>query len=163
MIKRFYGRANGTVRGMILLIISGALFAGMHGSIRLISGGGTGTEGMHPFEIAFFRNFFGLVIVVPLLMKSGLRGLRTTRFPPHAARARPPKGAAARHPQASAAQHTQGTVARHTQGSAARRTAHAAPRPDEILYALVMATGPRVHARIGGLAALDIVGDDGLR
>jgi drug/metabolite transporter (DMT)-like permease len=87
MIKRFYGRANGTVRGMILLIISGALFAGMHGSIRLISGGGTGTEGMHPFEIAFFRNFFGLVIVVPLLMKSGLRGLRTTRFPLHAARA----------------------------------------------------------------------------
>jgi hypothetical protein len=40
---------------------------------------------------------------------------------------------------------------------------HDAPRPDEILYALVMATGPRVHARIGGLAALDIVGDDGLR
>jgi hypothetical protein len=40
---------------------------------------------------------------------------------------------------------------------------HDAPRPDEILYALVMATGPRAHARIGGLAASDIVGDDGLR
>ncbi len=40
---------------------------------------------------------------------------------------------------------------------------HDGPRPDEILYALVMATGPRVHARIGGLAASDITGEDGLR
>ena len=40
---------------------------------------------------------------------------------------------------------------------------HDAPRPDEILYALAMATGPRVHARVGGLAVSDVKGDDGLR
>ena len=40
---------------------------------------------------------------------------------------------------------------------------HDAPRPDEIVYALTMATGPRVHARAGGLIAADIKGDDGLR
>jgi hypothetical protein len=40
---------------------------------------------------------------------------------------------------------------------------HDAPRPDEIVYALTMATGPRVHARAGGLVAADIKGDDGLR
>lgn len=37
------------------------------------------------------------------------------------------------------------------------------PRPDEILFALVMASGPRVHARMGGLAAEDITVRDGQR
>ncbi|MFY9623440.1 MAG: amino acid synthesis family protein [Rhodoplanes sp.] len=38
-----------------------------------------------------------------------------------------------------------------------------APRADEIVLALVMTTGPRVHARVGGLAANEIKGEDGLR
>ena len=38
-----------------------------------------------------------------------------------------------------------------------------APRADEILLALVMTTGARVHARVGGLKASEIKGDDGLR
>ncbi|MGB2634353.1 MAG: amino acid synthesis family protein [Candidatus Acidiferrum sp.] len=38
-----------------------------------------------------------------------------------------------------------------------------APRADEILLALVMATGPRIHARVGGLKASEIKGEDGLR
>jgi len=38
-----------------------------------------------------------------------------------------------------------------------------APRADELALILVMTTGPRVHARAGGLAAKDIVGKDGLR
>jgi len=38
-----------------------------------------------------------------------------------------------------------------------------APRGDEILLALVMTTGPRVHARVGGLKASEIKGEDGLR
>ena len=38
-----------------------------------------------------------------------------------------------------------------------------APKSDEILLALVMTTGPRVHARVGGLKASDIKGEDGLR
>jgi hypothetical protein len=37
------------------------------------------------------------------------------------------------------------------------------PRADEILLALVMTTGPRVHARVGGLKASEIKGEDGLR
>jgi hypothetical protein len=40
---------------------------------------------------------------------------------------------------------------------------HDAPRADEILLALVMTTGPRVHARVGGLKASEIKGEDGLR
>ena len=38
-----------------------------------------------------------------------------------------------------------------------------APKPDEIVYILVMSTGPRVHARVGGLAAAAIAKWDGLR
>ena len=38
-----------------------------------------------------------------------------------------------------------------------------APRADELLLALVMTTGPRVHARVGGLKASEIKGEDGLR
>ena len=38
-----------------------------------------------------------------------------------------------------------------------------APRADEILLALVMTTGARVHARVGGLQASEIQGEDGLR
>ncbi|MHB2266483.1 amino acid synthesis family protein [Aliihoeflea sp. PC F10.4] len=38
-----------------------------------------------------------------------------------------------------------------------------APRADEIVLALVMTTGARVHARVGGLAADAIEGKDGLR
>lgn len=38
-----------------------------------------------------------------------------------------------------------------------------APKADEILLALVMTTGSRIHARVGGLRAQDIEGKDGLR
>ena len=37
------------------------------------------------------------------------------------------------------------------------------PRPDEMVVIQAMSTGPRVHARVGGLAAADIEGKDGLR
>jgi hypothetical protein len=38
-----------------------------------------------------------------------------------------------------------------------------APRSGEILFALVMTTGPRIHARVGGLRADEIKGEDGQR
>ena len=38
-----------------------------------------------------------------------------------------------------------------------------APRPGEIVYLLGMTTGGRIHARVGGLAAKDIKGEDGQR
>ena len=38
-----------------------------------------------------------------------------------------------------------------------------APLPDEIVFILVMSTGARVHARVGGLKAEDIAKWDGLR
>ncbi len=38
-----------------------------------------------------------------------------------------------------------------------------APRADEMVLALVMTTGARIHARVGGLKASEIKGEDGLR
>ncbi|SMH37872.1 amino acid synthesis family protein [Mesorhizobium australicum] len=37
------------------------------------------------------------------------------------------------------------------------------PRSDEILYCLVMSSGPRIHSRMGGLEASQAKGEDGLR
>src|SRR2546429_668236 len=38
-----------------------------------------------------------------------------------------------------------------------------APHGDEIVFVLVMTTGGRIHARVGGLKAPEIKGEDGLR
>ena len=38
-----------------------------------------------------------------------------------------------------------------------------APRSDEMAVILAMTTGARIHARVGGLAAREIKGEDGLR
>lgn len=38
-----------------------------------------------------------------------------------------------------------------------------APRPDEILFSLVMGDGGRLHSRLGGLLKEDVKGEDGLR
>ncbi|MFC0667449.1 amino acid synthesis family protein [Azotobacter chroococcum] len=37
------------------------------------------------------------------------------------------------------------------------------PRRNEIVFGLAMATGGRIHARLGGLAVSDVQGEDGLR
>lgn len=37
------------------------------------------------------------------------------------------------------------------------------PRRGEIAFGLAMATGGRIHARLGGLASADVKGEDGLR
>lgn len=38
-----------------------------------------------------------------------------------------------------------------------------APRADEIVYALAMTTGGRIHERVGGLKHAEVKGEDGLR
>ena len=38
-----------------------------------------------------------------------------------------------------------------------------APHADELLLALVMTTGARIHSRTGGLDAKNVIGEDGLR
>ncbi|MDO5611024.1 MAG: DMT family transporter [Pseudomonadota bacterium] len=54
---------------------STVLFALMVVMIRLAS------QSLHTFEVAFFRNFFGLLAALPLLIKHGPGLLRTTQLP----------------------------------------------------------------------------------
>jgi len=56
-------------------------FSMMHVAIRYIS------ADLHPFQIMFFRNFFGLIIFIPLIWRSGLGTFRTKRLPVHLLRA----------------------------------------------------------------------------
>jgi drug/metabolite transporter (DMT)-like permease len=59
-----------------LLMLGSAFFFGMMAvTIRLAS------ASLHTFEIAFFRNFFGLVAALPLLFHHGPSILRTDQFP----------------------------------------------------------------------------------
>src|SRR5258706_8261089 len=39
------------------------------------------THQLHAFEVAFFRNFFGLLFALPILMRTGVSVLRTKRLP----------------------------------------------------------------------------------
>ena len=63
------------------MILSTFAFAAMHACVRHLS------SELHPLQIAFFRNFFGLIVFLPLVMRSGVGFLRTTRFGLHSLRA----------------------------------------------------------------------------
>jgi len=56
-------------------------YAILHGSVRYVS------ADVHPFEITFFRNLFGLIVLVPWFVAYGLEPLRTRRFGLHLLRA----------------------------------------------------------------------------
>lgn len=65
----------GHFRAAALMLASTMFFAMMVVAIRLAS------KDLHTFEIAFFRNFFGLIATLPLLLKHGPDLLRTTQLP----------------------------------------------------------------------------------
>lgn len=63
------------MRAALLMLGSTLLFALMAVVIRLAS------QTLHTFEIAFFRNFFGMVAALPLLLRHGPGLLRTAQLP----------------------------------------------------------------------------------
>lgn len=62
-------------RAVLLMLASTLMFGSMAAAIRLAS------EQLHAFEIAFFRNFFGLVFALPLLLRHGPGLLKTSKLP----------------------------------------------------------------------------------
>ena len=68
------------LNGIGLMIIATVLFSVMHASIKHMS------SNMHPFEIAFFRNLFGLLVIAPWFIKYGLEPLKTKKIKLHMAR-----------------------------------------------------------------------------
>ena len=68
------------MRGIVLMCLSTIAFSIMHGLVRFVS------EVLPPFQIAFFRNIFGLAFLFPLLMRSRFAILRTKQIGLHALR-----------------------------------------------------------------------------
>ncbi len=67
-------RAPGAARGALWLVLAALLTAVLAGLVRELS------ATVHPFEIAFFRNFFGLGFMLPWLLQAGIPGFRTKRL-----------------------------------------------------------------------------------
>ena len=68
------------MRGASLMILSTITFAMMHAGVRHVS------AELPPFVIAFFRNLFGLLFLLPILVAGRFSQLRTQRFGLHALR-----------------------------------------------------------------------------
>jgi drug/metabolite transporter (DMT)-like permease len=63
------------LRAALLMTLSALLFGCMAVMIRLAA------SELHPFEIAFFRNLFGLVFALPILLRHGPSILHTRKLP----------------------------------------------------------------------------------
>lgn len=59
------------LRGALFMCGAAVAFSVMAGLIRLAA------ADLHPFQVVFFRNLFGLLIMLPWLMRAGLRVLAT--------------------------------------------------------------------------------------
>jgi len=84
MIARFtlfWSSLPATSRGIAVMVAATVCFSAMHATIRYLA------AELHPFQMAFFRNFFGAIVFLPVIMKSGLSFLATTRIDLHLLRA----------------------------------------------------------------------------
>ena len=67
--------AGSPLRAAALMLAATVMFGFMTIAIRLA------TEELHAFEVAFFRNVFGLLFALPLLLRHGPGLLRTRKLP----------------------------------------------------------------------------------
>lgn len=74
------GAVEGNSRAVLLMVIGTVFFSSMHALIRYMS------ADLHAFELAFFRNLFGVLVVLPWLLRSGLSPLKTKRLGLHSVR-----------------------------------------------------------------------------
>ena len=79
-LTRAWRSAGAETRGILLMCVSTVAFAVMHTLIRHAS------AELHPVQIAFFRNFFGFLLFLPILAHHGMKFLRTDRLGLHAIR-----------------------------------------------------------------------------
>ena len=81
--KEAYGGppASSALKGIAFMVLACVFFGVMHVGVRHV------TQSVHPFEAAFFRNLFGLLVLAPSFITHGLRPLRTQRLGLHCVRA----------------------------------------------------------------------------
>ena len=78
-----YGQppVSNALKGIAFMVLACVFFGVMHVGVRHV------TQSVHPFEAAFFRNLFGLLVLAPSFITHGLRPLRTQRLGLHCVRA----------------------------------------------------------------------------
>ena len=69
-----------TTRGITMMVVATICFSVMHATIRYLA------KDLHPIQMAFFRNFFGVIVFLPVIARSGFGFLRTERLGMHAIR-----------------------------------------------------------------------------
>lgn len=65
-------------RGAFWKILSFVCFSGINGVVRYLSQASNG-EALPSYEVAFFQNLFGLIFLVPWIIKNGPRSLKTQK------------------------------------------------------------------------------------
>ena len=78
---QLYERVPPPIRGMTLMMIAAMLNMSMAAILKGL------VKELPVFEVAFFRHFFGTMILLPLLLRPGANPFRTQRFSMHCMRA----------------------------------------------------------------------------
>ncbi|NQV57051.1 MAG: DMT family transporter [Rhodospirillales bacterium] len=68
------GTLSANLRGIILMVLATMLLTSMSTMVRHVA------ENLHPFEVAFMRNFIGLFMLAPILFREGLAPLKTNKL-----------------------------------------------------------------------------------
>ena len=76
----FSGALEGNTKAVLFMVVGTIFFSMMHALIRYMS------DELHAFELAFFRNLFGAIVVLPWLFRSGFGPLKTERLGLHSVR-----------------------------------------------------------------------------
>ena len=79
-VTEAWNQQSDVMRGVVLMCVSTVAFSVMHALVRYVS------EALPPFQIAFFRNLFGLVFLLPLLIQSKFVMFKSQQIGLHALR-----------------------------------------------------------------------------
>jgi drug/metabolite transporter (DMT)-like permease len=79
-VRHWFNALPKAPRAIGLMVFATFILSVMLGVIRYMS------FDLHPFEVVFFRNLFGLIVLLPLILRTGTSPLRTRRIGLHSAR-----------------------------------------------------------------------------
>ena len=79
----WYRGTPSSLKGVLLMLLATVMAAALHATVRYLT-----DTGLHAFQVAFFRNFFGLLALTPWIVSGGvMAALGTRRLGTHLLRA----------------------------------------------------------------------------
>ena len=85
LIKTFVAKIPATAQGIALMFFATLCFTAMQTGVRIVAA--DPTNPLPPLELAFLRNAFGVVALLPVFFRSGLTVMKTRRMKLHFTRA----------------------------------------------------------------------------